>query len=955
MQPQTPDTDMLLGPVTAAQTVVYLSITLYTSWSGGNDAYTNAWLPAHRGGLAMARSLVHSLRGLRIGQRITLMTGINVLVAVLLLSLAWLGMSRMEERLAAMERLREQSMRMETIAKKGLQLMLLARQFMDEGGDRTLSQLAVYATSLQRRILLEAEADPSLAPKTTQLLDKLEQFQKGFDQVYTLQQQLAAEYNNLLELSENIAGFLAIVSANARGESDYDLLPELEKASRWLHQAIAAVNRFYFSGEKFDEAQNELITLSIYLPALAERAGNSLRTNYLNQAAKLILDYVEGIERLAEGKLQRQELAANELNTPQNQIQDIISNILKLNNKRVHAGATALRNELERMTMLGLSLVAGLLLLSGLLSWAIGRSITQPLGTLHQAVRDQAEGRPVRSIPSRQGDDELAAMADTLRRVISLQAEKDALINELQLAQKQISQALGRIKNLLDNSGQGVVSFGPDLLVEREFSRECHALFQREDIAGQNVCELLCPHDPEARETLAHNLERICRQTDPFRRELLLSLMPGEFQIHDKIVEVQYRPLTESENQQQLRLMLLLTDVTRSRELQQAMQTEGRRLALVVAAVTNRDELLDVVDDLRAFLQDIADPAQQNSLTNLDIDKSMRLLHTYKGLFALMECIHMPLALHEAETRLSSLTKGADPESLARAIAPDLLEQALEQDLDVIRQTLGESFLESRGEVVLPQETTAALLQLAEALGRRFPTAEPREVAEGLELLRRLRHLDLRHMLERYPRMAMQIAERQDKELAPFAVEGEPVLVDPERLAPFVRSLVHVFRNAVDHGLESRQEREQAGKPLAGHMRCLVQTTPDSVAIIIEDDGRGIDQQALLDKAQEQGLTLDATQRENPAMLIFLQGLSTTPLSELESITPVGEADQTPLSGRGVGLAAVKTELEQIGGVATVSSEPGQGTRFEFRVPLPEPGTQADSKTQTAPGAQIGD
>ncbi len=883
----------------------------------------------------MVRSLAHSLRSMRIGRRITLMTSINVLVAVLLLGLAWLGMSRMEERLAAMERLRDQSMRMEAIAKQGLQLLLLARQFMDEGGDNTLSQLAVYATSLQRRIMLEADADPSLAPQTNQLLKKVEQFQSGFDQVYTLQQQLAAEYKNLLELSENIAGFLSIVSANARGERDYDLLPEMEKSNRWLHQAIAAVNRFYFSGEKFEQAKNELVTLSIYLPAVAERAGNSLRTRYLSQAGKLVQEYIKGLERLEEGKRQRHQLASLELNTPQEQIQDIINNILKVNSIRVHEGARALRNELERMTVLGLSLVAGLLLLSGLLSWAIGRSITQPLGALHQAVRDQAEGRPVRSIPARQGDDELAAMADTLRRVISLQAEKDTLISELQQAQEQVNRALSRIKNLLDNSGQGVVSFGPDLLVEQEFSRECQPLFQREDIAGQRVVELLCPHDAAARETLAHNLERICRQKDPFRRELLLSLMPAEFQIHGKTVEVQYRPLADSQDEQGLRLMLLLTDVTRARELQQAMQTEGRRLALVVAAVTNRDELLDVVDDLRSFLQEISASGQTPPLPGMDAQRAMRLMHTYKGLFALMECIHLPPALHEAETRLSALAPGHNAEEQLAALKPELLRQAIDDDLGIIRQTLGESFLESRGEVVLPLETMNELLQLAEVLSQHFPPAAPRDVAQGLAILRSLRLVDVRRMLERYPRMALQIADRQDKELAPFSVEGDMVLVDPERLAPFVRSLVHVFRNAVDHGLESREEREAAGKPLAGRMHCEVRHPPNGgLDISISDDGRGIDQDAMQDIARAKGVEPDAQQRENPALLIFLQGLSTTPVSGLDSPQTAAADDDTPLSGRGVGLAAVKNELDLLGGTAMVTSEPGQGTRFDFHVPL---------------------
>jgi len=348
----------------------------------------------------MATTFVSSLRGMRIGSRITLMTGINVLVVALLLSMAWLGMSRMEHRLGEVERLREQSMRMETIAKRSLKLLLLARQFLVEGGPETISQLHILGANLERLIIQEAEHDPSIASSTDKLREDLKEFQGGFDEIYTLKRNLAIEYEHLLQTGETIASYIAIVNANARGENAYDLLPELEKANRWLHQAIAAVNRFFFAEEQYDVAENGLVTLSIFLPAVADRAGNSLRSKYLYQAGELVEEYLEGLKRLATGMAREKELAETRINAPQDEIQSVINSILRDNARQLHAGGQALRRELERATIVGLSLVAGLLVFSGLLSWAIGRSITQPLGALHQAVRDQAEGRPVGTIPA---------------------------------------------------------------------------------------------------------------------------------------------------------------------------------------------------------------------------------------------------------------------------------------------------------------------------------------------------------------------------------------------------------------------------------------------------------------------------------------------------------------------------------------------------------------------------
>jgi len=408
--------------------------------------------------------------------------------------------------------------------------------------------------------------------------------------------------------------------------------------------------------------------------------------------------------------------------------------------------------------------------------------------------------------------------------------------------------------------------------------------------------------------------------------------MPSEFTIGKRTVEVQYRPLPEEDGQG--RLMLLLTDVSQARELEQAVQTEARRLAFVVATVKNRAEFLDVMDDFHGFLVEVGREAQNGGGEVLqDAPRLMRLLHTYKGLFALMDCIHLPDALHEAEDRVADLEADAAPAAMAAAMDAERLALAARKDQDVIRETLGASFLENRGEVVLAAETTAELLHLAEELTPLVPPAAPETIARGLATLRRLRHTDLRAMLERYPRMALQLAERQDKELEPFAPEGDEALVDPQRLAPLVRSLVHVFRNAVDHGLEPREERQAMGKPAAGRMRCEVRNQTDgSLRLTISDDGRGLDLEALQAKAAELGLDANASSPDGIARLVFLQGVSTAPLSDVEA-----GAQGASISGRGVGMAAVLAETERLGGRVAVSSKKGEGVQFDFFIPG-EPG-----------------
>jgi two-component system chemotaxis sensor kinase CheA len=137
--------------------------------------------------------------------------------------------------------------------------------------------------------------------------------------------------------------------------------------------------------------------------------------------------------------------------------------------------------------------------------------------------------------------------------------------------------------------------------------------------------------------------------------------------------------------------------------------------------------------------------------------------------------------------------------------------------------------------------------------------------------------------------------------------------------------LLHILRNAVDHGIETIEERQIAGKPKAGQISMRAYHQGNQVVVEVSDDGRGIDLSVVKRKAAEAGaITKQDGERmtdEEAIELIFLQGLTTA--SEL-----------TQLSGRGVGAAAVKAVIEQLRGTVSVKSVLGHGTCFTLRMPL---------------------
>lgn len=482
------------------------------------------------------------------------------------------------------------------------------------------------------------------------------------------------------------------------------------------------------------------------------------------------------------------------------------------------------------------------------------------------------------------------------------------------LAFGRVEAAEAAIRSLMDNVDQGLLTIGPDLAVGDQCSAACAPILGRQP-AGRAIDQLLYPGGGGQAADLRATLASIFRETRDFTRQLKLGLLPTEFMIGKRTVQAVYKWLPDTG-----RLMLVLSDVTENRILAEAVERERRRLEMIVLAVSESREFIDLVQDYQDFITRqlpglIA--AVGDGGGELEMRELYRRIHTYKGLLNQFSFQHSPRTLHQVEERLA---KEKDW-NLFRArfvLQPERLTTELEHDLSSIESTLGEGYLRSGGVVNLPTDRVRALEEMAHRLlaGEAW-RAGPPELRRLLLALVDLRSLDLRASLSLHVRAAQALAERLEKDLAPIYVQGESVLLPPDRYADFLRSLVHVFRNAVDHGIESPDERLEAGKPAAGHITCSIRDVGNELELSIGDDGRGIDRAALEGKLAAVGLDAAGW---SLADLVFHEGLSSR--------------DQaTEISGRGIGLAAVRAELERVGGRVMVSSEPGQGTLFLFHIP----------------------
>lgn len=229
------------------------------------------------------------------------------------------------------------------------------------------------------------------------------------------------------------------------------------------------------------------------------------------------------------------------------------------------------------------------------------------------------------------------------------------------------------------------------------------------------------------------------------------------------------------------------------------------------------------------------------------------------------------------------------------------------------------------GELVLVRNRLATLKssvndeQMAKAVGNLTVVTSDLQAS-----VMKTRMQPIKKVFGRFPRVVRDLARSLNKEVN-LVLQGEETDLDKNLVEALADPLVHLVRNAVDHGIEAPEERVKAGKPRTGTVTLSAEQAGDHILLAIEDDGAGMDPEVLRRKVVEKGLMdADAAARldEHECYnLIFLPGLST-------------KKEISDVSGRGVGMDVVKTRIAQLNGKIDIFSQRGKGTRIAIKVPL---------------------
>lgn len=236
--------------------------------------------------------------------------------------------------------------------------------------------------------------------------------------------------------------------------------------------------------------------------------------------------------------------------------------------------------------------------------------------------------------------------------------------------------------------------------------------------------------------------------------------------------------------------------------------------------------------------------------------------------------------------------------------------------LDALMKLAGELVVARNRLVEIARDSTDPELgQVGERISRLVGAVQ----AEVLEA----RLTPVREVFDRFPRVVRDLARDLGRQVR-LEVEGGDIELDRAVLDEVADPLVHLVRNAIDHGIEAPRDRVKAGKAAEGRLRLSASRERNSVAIRVSDDGRGIDRSKILAKAKAEGLVdagADALADDQLLRILSRSGFSTA-------------AVVSGVSGRGVGVDVVMTRIRQLGGAVELVSEAGQGTAFVLRVPL---------------------
>jgi len=592
-----------------------------------------------------------------------------------------------------------------------------------------------------------------------------------------------------------------------------------------------------------------------------------------------------------------------------------------------HALAAA-RRDFERSLALTLLLIGGLGIATTLLGVTIirdlSRRITGPLAHLTDVITAIAAGHKKERVTI-ESEDEIGTLGQAFNRMLQQLDESylklEGLNRTLEQRVQERTEELGArnrdMRLVLDNVNQGFLTISDEGTLAQEHSAIVETWFGPYEVpltfwdymrrSDQNFSDMF---------QLGHEALR----EDVLPRQLCLDQLPSRLRVGGRDFSFTYRSISDDaaaggdevtssgQPKRKRGVLIVVNDITAQllRARQEAEQAE--MMAMFQGFTADRTGFLSFFEEATRMIETLREGSA-------DLATRKRLYHTIKGNAGLAEFGAVAQLCHDAEDKLAE----------GDAAGVESVLEVLSARWAVLQATLAD-LMRERGRDVIDVHARE-LDEVLKALRGVVPAAVWDRIADWrLEPAER--------PLTRLAEYAQSLAERLGRGNLEVVIEANGLRLDPQHWSGLWSELVHVIRNAVDHGLERAEDRAAAQKPARPRLRLATKAAGDHLVIEIEDDGRGIDWDAVRRAASAKGLPSETIDDLTNALLC-------ASVTTREVVTTT--------SGRGIGLAAVRQRVEALGGHIKVATALGQGTLFQLTFPLDAPNSPHDRRLARTP------
>lgn len=470
------------------------------------------------------------------------------------------------------------------------------------------------------------------------------------------------------------------------------------------------------------------------------------------------------------------------------------------------------------------------------------------------------------------------------------------------------------IQSLLSNMRQGLFTIQEDGSIHHEYSAYLADIFETDKIANQNAIEFLFSRADMGGDTI--NQIQACLMSaigmDVANFQFNSHLLPREYDHKTsqgvKTLSLDWNPIVEGETI--LKVMVSVRDITELRILENEAKHKERELSMVAQLLNvPAEKYLSYYESSRALLRNSRQQLAADSVNSAILEQLFRDMHTLKGNSRAHGFHHTANCAHQAEVLYGTLQAAPNAADIEKILAIiEVTESCLEEYHNVYQNVLGrhhDSFNASLNPLLIQevQNHISAIRDSHPGVYQRITSAIEQAQTEPLKVV-------FAEMAEALPMMAAEL----NKPSPLISIRADPIRIKRNFISTLNHIFVHLFRNAIDHGIESKEERMSCRKPPVGHILVEAVAITNQLSIMLSDDGRGLNLEDLYNKAlaQNRFSGIHSITRLHVANTIFSPGFSTR---TAVSVT----------SGWGVGLDAVKHLVHDANGdIAIKISDPNR-------------------------------